>query len=149
LTKSGGAFTAVRTATSNDGIFWTYPNASTTPQDIPGSSVSVTVPSGQRALLIITFSASVQCQDLGGTTNGACSVRAMVGGNVPPPGPVALLSPLNGQFESAQAASMQWVAGPLNAGTYTVKIQGWVNDANNDIFAMGARTLTVLRSKVS
>src|SRR3954470_20509727 len=57
LQKNGGPVTAVRTATADDNAHST----ATTWTDVPGMSVAVNVPAGERALLIVTFSAVNQC----------------------------------------------------------------------------------------
>jgi hypothetical protein len=42
---------------------------------------------------------------------------------------------------------MQFVAGPLNAGSHTIKVQGYVDEGVSS-FALYQRTLSVLRSRV-
>jgi hypothetical protein len=107
-------------------------------------STTVTVPAGQKALLVITFSGETLCQDFDGATL-SCQIRATVDGANAQPGEVV--------FDSQQANSgwstnsMQFVRGPVNAGQHVVKIQFRVDEFPAE-FHIGDRTLTVLRSKV-
>lgn len=145
--KTGKSVTAVR-AVMNDNYEWTN---SPTAVDMPSMTLSVTVPDNQRALLVITFSAESFCTSYSAT---ACWIRAVVDGNVASPGNVAwgsgVVSDCTGS--SWQANSMQFVHGPVNAGSHTVKIQWW--DTDNDSgsyfgdFVVESRTLTVLRARV-
>ena len=142
LVRNGGAVTAVRTATASDSIS----APSTDWRDVPGLTVSSPVPDSQRALLVITFSAAMSCQKIGGNIVPFCGVRALVYGKVVEPGVVAVHS--GGDYSSGQTSSMQWIAGPLSSGPHTVKIQWQTSDVVNELFYMNARTLTVMRSRV-
>jgi hypothetical protein len=143
-TKSGKAVTAVKTVT-NDGSDLT---ASTTYVNLAGMSTTMTVPSTQKALLIITFSAETNCYWEGQMT-GFCGLRVLVDGSMPAPGEVFFNSVAvnSGTGAAWQTNSMQWVAGPLNAGGHTIAVQWHVTNENVH-FGIDRRTLTVLRSKV-
>jgi hypothetical protein len=141
-TRNGGAVTAVRTVTGTDIVA----TSSQTYVAVPGMSVSVNVPSGEEALLVITFSAVTECFVNAGIAT-FCQVRVRVDGSSPPPGALTFDSAADGVF-GMEATSMQWVSGPLSAGPHTVRVDYRVDEANS-LFYMTQRTLTVLRSKVT
>jgi hypothetical protein len=145
VTKSGGAVTAVRTVTNGDYIAVT--TISQTFVAVPGMSVTVNVPSGQKGLLIITFSAVSQCIDDGTFTSTHCYIRVQVDGVSAPPGEVIFDSAGDGESFALEANSMQFVAGPVSGGSHTVRVDWRVNEAPST-FMISARTLTVLRSRV-
>jgi hypothetical protein len=98
------------------------------------------VPSGQKALLVVTFSAVSSC---GGAAGVFCFVRVLADNNVLPPGDVVFRSEAFG----FGAQSMQFIAGSVAAGAHTIKVQWRVDSAASNIYVWG-RTLTVLRSMV-
>jgi hypothetical protein len=105
--RSGKSITAVKAATNDTTQVVTY---SAGLADVTGMNVTVTVPSGQKALFVVTFSADA-------LTNADCDVQATINGQTLVPG-VA-------DFMNNQIAleSMQWIAGPEAAGSYTFKIR--------------------------
>ena len=148
--KSGGKVTAVKTVTATG-----YPSTDTQSGyvDVPGASVSMAVPSNTRALLLITFSGESRCHR--GPNHDYCYVRVLVNGNEAQPGGVV--------FDSGEDAansveafnwetnSMQFVYGPVAAGTHTVKVQFrfWSEIyCSGECFTLGRHTLSVLRSTV-
>jgi hypothetical protein len=139
--KSGGAITAVRTATDSA----VADTISATPVDVPGMKVNVSVPDGQHALLIATFSATTACNDFAAPYQMWCHVRVVVDGTpAAPPNPVFAAVPDGGSWD---ANSMQFVAGPVGSGDHVVKVQFWVEPSGGGI-TLRERTLTVLRSRV-
>jgi hypothetical protein len=145
-TKAGGAtVTAVRTVYGKSFV-WT---SSHTAVNLPGMSVTVSVPKGQHALLTITFSAATWCSVGSFSHEATCEVEALVDGVAAPPGAVDFdyseqsTVPLNST--SAVARSMQFVAPQVGPGTHTVQMQYLVDDPD-DSFNVYQRTLTVLRS---
>jgi hypothetical protein len=145
LQKSGGPVKAVRVVTADDGTS-IY---GLTPENVAGMSVTVTVPSGEKALLLITFSAQTRCQHSLNEAS-ACLIQVKVDDNIAKPGAVTFAH--MEVFDSLddiidETHSMQFVAGPLNAGQHTVTVQGWVTKQYT-YFGLTARTLSVLRSKV-
>ena len=111
-TKSGGAVKGVKVVTETAGTNM----AVMTFTDIPGMSLSMTVPSGEKAHLLITFSASTSCIDSSGI-NTNCFVRVLVDGTEALPGQVLFDTAADGDSLLArEASSMQFVAGPLLAG---------------------------------
>jgi hypothetical protein len=119
---------------------------------IPGMSTTITVPANAKALLLITFSAESRCtQDLEGTS-AQCLVRALVNSNMVAPGEV-VFDNANESWEmddpwlGFEANSMQFVAGPLKPGTYTVAMQ-YRTLNGGPVFELQSRTLSVLRSTV-
>ena len=141
--KSGKAVTAVKVVTDAAAVS----TASQTYADVPGMSLSVTVPSGEKAVLLITFSAQSRCLDGSGAT-AFCYARVLVDGNTALPGEVIFDSAADGNAANAyETNSMQFVVGPLNAGGHTVRVQTRVDEAVSS-FTMAHRTLSVLRSRV-
>jgi hypothetical protein len=125
--KSGGAVTAVKVVT--DGALHT--TTSTSFVNMPGASTSITVPAGQKALIIAHFSAESDCYDA--DVSSWCAVRIMIGGSQGSP---AVGS--NFAFDSIDSAdtagcsgdgcgweghSMDRTRGPVGPGTYTVRVQ--------------------------
>jgi hypothetical protein len=147
-TKRGKAVTAVATVTatafhSSEAIHW---------EDMPSTSTTITVPSSQKALLIVTFSGEVNCdQEL--QEDESCLVRVLVDDAVAAPGEVIFDSNADNYASSLLEAvawetnSMQFVAGPVKAGTHTVTVQ-WRVNGSDSTFKIKGRTLTVLRAKV-
>ena len=151
LVRGGKAVTAVRTVTATDFIEH-LPKPGFGFEDMPGMSTTINVPSNTRGLLIITLSSETNCgalADLPDST-GYCYVRVLVDGVGAAPGAVVFDSlegnPSGESPYAWEANTMQFVAGPLEAGTHTIKVQWRVNDSIS--FWAGKRTLTVLRSKV-
>ena len=141
LVRGGGAVTAVQTVTANDQV---YVN-SDSPQTMPGMSLNVTVPPGEQALLVVTFSAATLCY---GTPGSYCYLRARVDGQAISPGEVIFATtPDTANAISWEANSMQFVAGPVAAGQHTIDIR-WRVEMSGVSFAVYGRTLTVLSSKV-
>jgi hypothetical protein len=116
--------------------------------NLAGMSMTMSVPSSQKALLIITFSAETNCYWEGQMT-GFCGLRVLVDGSMPAPGEVFFNSVATNSGTGAgwQTNSMQWVAGPLSAGSHTITVQWHVDNASVH-FGIDRRILTVLRSKV-
>jgi hypothetical protein len=131
--RSGHAVKAVKVATDDVG---TYTN-STSWSDMPNMAVSMSVPANTKALFLITFSADSYCS----TANYGCTIRALINGNELVPGPVVFGAP------DPTTNSMQFLASPMPAGTYTIKIQYSVKVATTTMVIYG-RTLSVLRSVV-
>ena len=99
--------------------------------DVSGMSVSMTVPSGEKALLLINYSMASTCVDQSGATL-FCYVRILVDGTEAPPGQVIFESAADGNISSAiEANSMQFVAGPLNAGSHTIKVQAYMDESRD------------------
>jgi len=145
IQKNGGPVKAVRVVTADDATT-IY---GVTPENVAGMSLTVTVPSGEKALLLITFSAQTHCQH-SLNEGSACLIQVKVDDNIAKPGPVTFAH--MEVYDSlddiiAETHSMQFVAGPLNAGQHTVNVQGWVTEQYT-YFGLSARTLSILRSKV-
>jgi hypothetical protein len=139
LSKKGGPVTKVKTVTADDAPVTT----STSFSNVPGMSVSMSVPSGQTALFVVTLSAVSTCYISAAIESALCYVRLLVDNNPAPPGDLVFISYASG----AGAHSMQFVAGPLSAGPHTVQVQ-WLVDHEGATFQMAERTLTVLRSNI-
>jgi hypothetical protein len=139
----GGTVAAVRTAYST-----TFASTSSlSAVDMPGMSVSVTVPAGQHALLLITFSASSYCAIGASSGEASCFVRASLDGVPVSPGNVEFDSHTGAQdiYYYPAAHSIQFVAGHVGPGLHTVKMRFQIDHAD-DTFAVYERTLSVLRS---
>ena len=150
IAKSAKAVTAVKTLTTNDYLT----TESTTYIDVPGMSTSISVPASQQALLIITFAAPTECSRVAGDTAEAdCSVRVLVDGAAVTPAESVLRSGRNAGGSNTgrgwMANAMQFVRGPLTAGSHTVKVQWKVfNFSGGSQFILNGASLTILRSKV-
>ena len=130
--RSGHAVKAVKVATddalaSTSGESWV---------DVPSMAVTMSVPTDTQALFLITFSADNICSG-----NSACLIRALINGTVVAPGQQVFFgTPYEG------TNSMQFLASPMPAGTYTIKIQYFASGGST--FSLYSRTLSVLRSVV-
>jgi hypothetical protein len=142
--KTGGPVRSVKVATET-AQQTIYPGGWA---DVQGMSLSMTVPSGEKALLLITFSSASFCHDSSGAS-AFCGVRILVDGIPALPDQVTFDSArTDGNIDSShEPHSMQFVAGPLNAGQHTIKVQGAVSE-NPSYFGISTRTLSVLRSRV-
>lgn len=140
---SGGPIKAIYTNNTNDYVDL----KSTTLADVPNMSVTVSVPSGQTALFVITFSAASSCTH-GGTISAWCTVEAFV--DTSGQGPVGTtFDSSDGSWDTEEAHSMQWVSGPMGPGLHRVRIRYRVGPTDGGTtFTLGPRTLTVLRSKL-
>ena len=140
--RNGKAVTAVRTVTAKTSFYIANTNGGWV--DVADMKLSVTVPNDQKAVLLITFSMSSMCAPVDADGNANCIVRVLLDGNEVDPGKVDWDWTLVEQQTFLSARSMQWVAGPVNAGEHQVKVQ-LASFAGNTTGQ--ARTLTVLRSK--
>ena len=120
---------------------------STSWTDVPGTALAMPIPAGEHDFFQITFSVgSLQCT-LGvlGYSAGACSVRALVDGQVAMPGPVVFGE--SGEFgRNDLTHSMQWTSNVLAPGTHYVKMQ-FATGANDNVMGLYARTMTVVRAR--
>jgi hypothetical protein len=144
--KSGTTITSVKVITST---ITTQETQSRTYVDLPGAATSITVPSGQKALIVARFTGASQCGSLNPDDDG-CFVRVLIGGQE--------ADPVNaGHFDTAECCSGSsngdsWEShaidrsrGPLGPGTYPVRVQ-WLAGAENDFMLWGWH-LTVERVK--
>jgi hypothetical protein len=125
--KSGGAITKVKVLRETAAQTTT----STSFVNLPGASTTITVPAGQKALILARFSAESNCS--GGTVDDWCSARIMVGGSEggPASGSDFAFDSVDSSETAACAAdecgweshSMDRSRGPLGPGTYKVKVQ--------------------------
>ena len=106
--------------------------------DIPGMSVTMTVPSNSKAFFLITFSAASSC-----SASGSCYVQALINGAYVDGSSYALVVFASPNF---QTNSMQWVSPVMSAGTYTINIQTAANVGQT--IDLASRTLSVLKSTV-
>lgn len=145
LVKNGKAVTAVRTVTADNFVA----TSSLGFTDMPNMALSVPVPAGEQALLVITFSASTRCPADSVPEKGECVIQVLVDGSASPPGDVLFASGKDSDdpIYGYSAQSMQFVSGPLSSGTHTVKVRF---KKTGDVlgFWVADRSLTVLRSKV-
>jgi hypothetical protein len=112
-------------------------SASSTLSDVPGMSLTMAVPAGEKGLFLATFSADVYA------INAGCWLQMLISGTnggVMAPGQVLF------QDHGSNASSMQFLAGPYPAGQYTMKVQWYVLGPGS--CGMAGRTLSILRSKV-
>jgi hypothetical protein len=140
--RNGKAVTAVRTAT-NDAAVVIFPEQGMV--DVPTMKTTVFVPAGEKAILVITFSADTDCKTASTSSFNQCNVRVLLNGNLVSPGQVmwARSEPIG--IPSGGVRSMQWVAGPVNSGTHAIVVQA--QSSGQGSFRLAPMTLTVLRSK--
>jgi hypothetical protein len=152
-TKSGKAITAVKVVRETAAQV----TSSTSYVDLPGATTTITVPAGQRALILARFSAESNCVD--GAAGDYCTTRVRIGGVSADPAsetdfafdsiddPSNCTNALFGTQCGWESLSMDRSRGPLGPGTYTVKVQWAVTDAAVN-FRLDDWSLTVERVKV-
>jgi hypothetical protein len=108
--------------------------------DVPGMSIAMTVPSGEKDLFLADFSAMTGCVG----SNGAepCEVRVLMNGAEVAPGFTVFDSAVPGLVW--QSHDMQFIASPIGPGGYTFKVQ-FKSLYDND-FWMQTRTFSLTRS---
>jgi hypothetical protein len=74
-------------------------------------STTITVPNGERHLVVVRLSAQQECR---GTT---CQVRTVIGSGVATPGPLEVPA------DTLGALTYESVRGPFEAGSYSVSVQ--------------------------
>ena len=121
--------------------------------DLAGATTNVTVPSGQRALIVARFTAESDCRHLSGTGDCEGQVRILIGGVEGAPAcgvDCAFDATKAGEPEDLEAHAIdrsRGGIGGLPAGTYTVKVQFRVLGADN-FFSLDDWHLTVERIQV-
>jgi hypothetical protein len=139
---SGRSVTAVRTASDPT----QFATQSTTFVDVPGASATIKVPTNTTALILIQFAASSHC-DL--ESGRECLVQAEINGADASPGEVVFDSvPPVSSGTKPQAHAMDWSAGPLPPGTYSVQIQAATGGGQTGFFYLLRWHLIVERVKV-
>lgn len=120
LKKSAAVTTKAVTST-------TLPALSTNaqvPTDIPGATTSITVPKGQKALLVVTFSGPSLCTNA--TSGFNCPLLVTVDGATgnPVPDPTGYLWDTTVQpANSANRSLSLTVSKPVDAGSHTVAVR--------------------------
>jgi hypothetical protein len=150
--SSGGPITSVRAVRSD------FAGSSTGSQsfvDLPGAKTTITVPSGQKALILARFAAESTCYR-GPTTPCIGSVRILIGGVEAAPD---LADGGGFYFDETQVPnavessgrSMERSRGGfggLPAGTYEVKVQYEAVNGSDTTFDLQNWHLTVERSQI-
>jgi hypothetical protein len=153
--KGGGPVVQVKVVRGDTAATTTSQNYAT----VPGATTTVTVPQGQRALILARFSAESNCVD--GDPGEYCSVRIRIGNveGLPAAGtdfafdsirdPSNCTNVLFGNNCGWSSHSMDRSRGPLGPGTYSVKVQWRVVGATGvPSFRLDDWSLTVERVKV-
>jgi hypothetical protein len=144
--QSGGPITAIKVVRSAD----EQSMHATTFTDVPGASTTITVPSGQRALIVARFEASTLCIP---SANDECSesVRILIGGAVGAPADSTTWQETRiGESYHQETHEIERSRGGLNglpAGTYEVKVQAQGFDTST-FFDIEDSHLTVERSQI-
>jgi hypothetical protein len=147
---SGKSMTAAKVVRSTFGQSFNDDGGATAATDLSGAGTTINVPAGQKALLLIRFSADTAC--FGGASGGydQCYVQVLVNGNAAGPGEVSFDNN-NNNTEAVttslrDAHEMEWVKS-VGAGTYTVQVQVRTDDSGccQVTFALDHWTLTVER----
>jgi hypothetical protein len=130
--RKAHAVTAVQVVTEDNivspGVNWT---------DVPSMSLSMNVPTSQKALFLATFSAETDPDP------NPCWVRMLINGAQMPPGQVMYASQTDGWTSN----SNQFLAGPYPTGTYTFTVQ-FMSSGVGANCNLRLRTLSILRAKV-
>jgi hypothetical protein len=146
VSGSAGSITAVRVVSDN-GLQET---SSRTFVDIPGAATTITVPPGQRGLIVARFSAASQCGSLNPDDDG-CFVRILVGGVEAQPSSagafdMAACCPNSSNGDAFESHQIERSLDALAPGSYPVRVQ-WQADAENQFMLWGWH-LTVERARV-
>jgi hypothetical protein len=141
---SAGGITAVKVARDSNLVS----TASTTFVNIPGATITMTVPPKSRALILARFSATSECD---GVPNNGCEVRVVINNIEAQPAGINASVFDSGTSadtgDSREAHMIERSAGPLPAGNYVVKAQMAV--PNNEVSLVLANwNLTVERAKI-
>ena len=144
-TKSGGGpITAVKVVREADA----NTTSSTTFVNLPGGTTTMSVPSGQQALLLLRFSGESSCD--GGSWGDYCSLRILVDGTEALPA-----EGLNFAFDTDEGVAANyeiWEANSIDrsivvgSGSHTITVQYAVTTGTTD-FRLDDWSLTVERSK--
>lgn len=128
-TVTGGSVTKVTSVRSTLLQGFTDDAGATTATDLTGASTTVTVSAGQKALLLVRFSAATACYGGAGAGSDSCYIRALIDGSPAAPGEVSFDNN-NTNTESTQyeAHAMEWAKG-VGAGTHTIQIQVRTDDS--------------------
>lgn len=112
--------------------------------NIPGAVADITVPNGEHALILGTFSAETACY--GGGKGAWCGARMTVDGVTMKPGDDFALDSSDSNSETSaswEGHAFQGSSNILGPGTYTVRVQ-YVSVAG-PVFAVDDYHLTVMR----
>jgi hypothetical protein len=151
-TRTGGPITAVKVVRGT-GIMET---SSRTYVDLPGAATTITIPEGERGLILARFTASSQCGSFNPDDDG-CFIRILVGGVDASPsgsfvntegGPfdTAFCCPNNSNADSFESHAIERSRGPLPPGAYRVKVQ-WLATAEST-FTLWGWHLAVERARI-
>lgn len=142
-TKSGRRVNRVKIRRSDE----QSSTSSTNFENVPGGKVNITVPRGE-AVLLMSFTAESICfSEI--ATPGQCHARITVNGDeaAPASGTEYIFDSNDSGTEtklSGEGRSMDRSRGPLAPGTYTVRVQAAVSDADLE-FLLDDWSLTVER----
>jgi hypothetical protein len=98
---------------------------------IPGATVRITVPSGERALLIARFTTQEDCNVGDGNPSGKCMARIISNTRemAPASGGSAIDTVAAGNPAGVRSAALDRSLGPVGPGTYRIKVQVKVTNA--------------------
>jgi len=122
--------------------------------DVPGATTTVKVPANTSALVLARFSAASECSEGSLTSDyNPCLVRILIGGQEADPvlGTASYFDSRDNGTEKGgsppdgyEGHTVERSAGPLQAGSYTVQVQGRVS-ATSEILSLAGWNLTVER----
>jgi hypothetical protein len=129
VTHSGGAVSKITVVTETN----SQTTNSSSFTDLPGATVSITVPAGKKQLVVARFTGESGCFPFGGGGSVWCSVQIVAVGTS---GTTRMLpdSGVDAAFDTVPDSQDQWEGHSaersvvLPAGKYTVKVQWQVND---------------------
>ena len=143
---SGGAIERVNVVRSTE-IFNTGSKTFTT---IPGATATITVPPGERALLVARFTTQEDCNVADLSPDGKCVARIVANSTEmkPASGGQTIDTVRAGRTTGVRSAAIDRSIGPVGPGTYTIKVQVRVT-GNIVILEVTDWHLTVERVHVS
>jgi hypothetical protein len=108
-----------------------FNTSTTTYTTIPGATARITVPSGERALLIARFTTQVDCTVGDGSPSGACMARILSNAKemAPASGGSKLDTVAAGRPAGVKSGALDRSLGPVGPGTYNIKVQVRVTNA--------------------
>jgi hypothetical protein len=135
--RTGKGVTAVKVVNSNASMISNSP----TYANVTDMNVSMVVPSGEKAIFLIDFSAETYIATT--STIGQGYVRVLVDGVAAAPTEVIFDSDIN-TFSNNESQSHQFVAGPLGAGPHTFRVQ-WRASSSTSFFSITKPMMSILR----
>jgi len=142
VNRTAGPIKSVKAAVGNS--VFTAPN--TDFGDVTEVTTTISVPEGENAIFLITFTANYWCYDSHAYEigNWMCLIKATVDGADADPATYQLTGLADIYPDSR---TFEWVAGPFKGGNHTVRVQARGQNSSID-FHFNDRMLKIERAKV-